>query len=357
MSFSFARLPVPAAIRWHSGKVHETASDSDNTCRKFEVISESYPNPLRAPVLWQTRYDNCIYYGTRSAAGRVNGVGVNVLPQPIHKPFLCPLDVGPGTLFTLRDNSKCSISPPGTHPSSVRSAVRASSIIPKCENIPRGSERSYLGNGGTVIYNDDDVVDVAAEDARWLVHLGIACLGSWGIALDVAAESSGFPRFRGSCLKIHKDQTAVREVLQNPTAQGREEGKGHMHHESPQVVTPTVPLGSPGLRSAVASLATGPRRSILIHVRIFYPPLRPAVRVLLKRNILSSAHAKPLLHVMVVIEEASVSVTCSREDGDSRTGYDGEGSGSKGIRGGKGRDEVRWRPVAGGTAEFWMLSA
>ncbi|KAF8489020.1 hypothetical protein F5888DRAFT_1638822 [Russula emetica] len=106
------------------------------------------------------------------------------------------------------------------------------------------------------------------EDARWLVHLGTACLGSWRIALDVPAGSSGFPMFRGSCFKRHKGQT-VREILR--TFDG-----------------------------------------------IFEPPLRPAVRVLLKRNVLSSTHAKPLLRVMVVIEKA---------------------------------------PVAGGTAEFWMPSA
>lgn len=53
----------------------------------------------------------------------------------------------------------CSISPPGpAHPSSVRSAVRASFIIPKCENVPRGSERSYPGNGGTIIYHEMSVM-------------------------------------------------------------------------------------------------------------------------------------------------------------------------------------------------------
>ncbi|KAF8489019.1 hypothetical protein F5888DRAFT_1213823 [Russula emetica] len=59
--------------------------DSDNTCRKFEVFSESCPTPLCAPVLRQTRYENsiaCCSYpachglnSTGSAARRVNGVG------------------------------------------------------------------------------------------------------------------------------------------------------------------------------------------------------------------------------------------------------------------------------------------
>jgi hypothetical protein len=81
-------------------------------------------------------------------------------------------------------------------------------------------------------------------------------------------------------------------------------------------------LLSPGLRSAVA---TGPRRSIFIHARIFDPTLRPAVRVQPKRDGLSSRHARPLFHVMVVNEETSVSVTCWREDSDSRMGMMGRG--------------------------------
>lgn len=118
------------------------------------------------------------------------------------------------------------------------------------------------------------------------------------------------PRSRGSSLKRLKVQS-VREVVdiivirihfkktrvfswtiwvrsENPTAQESEIGKGHMYHESPRVVTLTILLGhvkekvdqdrtviallSPGLRGAIA---TGPQRSLLIHFRIFNPPLRP----------------------------------------------------------------------------------
>jgi hypothetical protein len=61
--------------------------------------------------------------------------------------------------------------------------------------------------------------------------------------------------------------------------------------------------GSPGLRTAVA---TGRQRSILIHVRIFDPPLRPAVRVLPKCDDLLSTTPRTRrrcsdLRVMVVI--------------------------------------------------------
>lgn len=122
--------------------------------------------------------------------------------------------------------------------------------------------------------------------------------------------------------------------VRKPTAQENEEGKGHTHQESPKSLLQQILLGrvrkvgkiapsswtcSPCLRSAVA---TGRRRRILIHIRIFGPALRLAVRVLPKRDGLS-------LRVTVVIEETSVSATCWREDSDSRVVMTGTGADQK----------------------------
>jgi hypothetical protein len=96
-------------------------------------------------------------------------------------------------------------------------------------------------------------------------------------------------------------------------------------------------LLSPGLRSAVA---TGPRRSIFIHARIFDPPLRPAVRVHPNRDDLSSMHVRPLLHVMVVNEGTSVLVTCWSEDSDSRMGMMGRGVDPKAFAVEKGETKL-----------------
>jgi hypothetical protein len=88
-----------------------------------------------------------------------SGTLLQVLPHR-HHPSLAPASF---MLSAIADSDKpiagatSSISPPGpAHPSRVRSAVRASFIIPKY--VPGGSRvdsrHSYPGNRDTVIYHD-----------------------------------------------------------------------------------------------------------------------------------------------------------------------------------------------------------
>ena len=150
-----------------------------------------------------------------------------------------------------------------SHPSSIRSAVHASSIIPEYENVPRGSKPSYPGYGGTVIHHD---VSVMAEhlgcrsrdgqtigrmtlllhtNPTWTTqshfelqrYTRVSTRILYRIAVDIEAKQ--FPKVQRSFLKRHKIRTI--QLLKRQVSKGH---KGHTHHESPQVVTSTVPLWS-----------------------------------------------------------------------------------------------------------------